>query len=199
MTRDGERNRNEPRSVGGRVHAFGEMARARVRRRALRPGDLIGAARSGPAVSWRSGTQTLGRYLDAGRRGRALASIGSDRFGHRSSSDLPDRPRGRARRPSSRASHRADGAADWPAVKRIYAEGIATGDATLEREAPDFGHFDRSHRQDCRLVARLKSEGRSWAGSPSPPTRLVASTAVSPGRASTSPRKRVGRASAGHC
>ena len=44
--------------------------------------------------------------------------------------------------------------ADWPSVRRIYAEGIATGDATLEREAPDWGHFDRSHPVDCRLVAR---------------------------------------------
>jgi L-amino acid N-acyltransferase YncA len=44
--------------------------------------------------------------------------------------------------------------ADWPAVRRIYAEGIATGDATLEREAPDWDHFDRSHKGDCRLVAR---------------------------------------------
>lgn len=46
-------------------------------------------------------------------------------------------------------------AADWPVVRRIYQEGIATGDATLEREAPDWDHFDRSHRHDCRLVARL--------------------------------------------
>jgi L-amino acid N-acyltransferase YncA len=44
--------------------------------------------------------------------------------------------------------------ADWPEVRRIYAEGIATGDATLEREAPDWGHFDRSHPAECRLVAR---------------------------------------------
>ena len=43
---------------------------------------------------------------------------------------------------------------DWQAVHRIYAEGIATGDATLEREAPDWNHFDHSHRPDCRLVAR---------------------------------------------
>jgi L-amino acid N-acyltransferase YncA len=41
----------------------------------------------------------------------------------------------------------------WPNVRRIYAEGIATGDATFEREAPDWGHFDRSHRPECRLVA----------------------------------------------
>lgn len=43
---------------------------------------------------------------------------------------------------------------DWPEVRRIYAEGIATGDATLEREAPDWRHFDRSHPAVCRLVAR---------------------------------------------
>ena len=42
---------------------------------------------------------------------------------------------------------------DWPAVRRIYAEGIATGDATLEREPPDWAHFDHSHPTDCRLVA----------------------------------------------
>ena len=44
-------------------------------------------------------------------------------------------------------------AGDWPAVRRIYAQGIATGDATLEREAPDWNHFDHSHPQACRLVA----------------------------------------------
>ena len=43
---------------------------------------------------------------------------------------------------------------DWPAVHRIYAEGIATGDATLEREAPDRSHFDHSHPLECRFVAR---------------------------------------------
>jgi L-amino acid N-acyltransferase YncA len=48
---------------------------------------------------------------------------------------------------------------DWPAVRRIYAEGIATGDATLEREAPDWDHFDRSHRPDCRFVARRDDRG----------------------------------------
>ena len=49
-------------------------------------------------------------------------------------------------------------AADWPVVRRIYAEGIATGDATLEHAVPDWGHFDRSHPLHCRLVAR---DGRS--------------------------------------
>jgi phosphinothricin acetyltransferase len=49
---------------------------------------------------------------------------------------------------------------DWPAVRRIYAEGIATGNATLEHQAPDWDHFDRSHRVDCRLVARASRRGR---------------------------------------
>ena len=43
---------------------------------------------------------------------------------------------------------------DWPAVRRIYAEGIATGDATLEREAPDWDAFDGAHAAGCRYVAR---------------------------------------------
>lgn len=43
---------------------------------------------------------------------------------------------------------------DWTEVRRIYGEGIATGDATLEREAPDWAHFDHSHPVECRLVAR---------------------------------------------
>ena len=54
---------------------------------------------------------------------------------------------------------------DWPDVRLIYAEGIATGDATLEREAPDWDHFDRSHRSDCRFVARATPADRSSAGS----------------------------------
>ena len=54
-------------------------------------------------------------------------------------------------------------AEDWASVRRIYAEGIATGDATLEREAPDWDHFDRSHRPDCRLVARRPDPGADGA------------------------------------
>ena len=50
-------------------------------------------------------------------------------------------------------------AADWAEVRRIYTQGIATGDATLEREAPDWDHFDRSHPAECRLVARGAGAG----------------------------------------
>ncbi len=47
---------------------------------------------------------------------------------------------------------------DWPSVRQIYADGISTGDATLERDVPDWAQFDRSHRPDCRFVARATSD-----------------------------------------
>jgi phosphinothricin acetyltransferase len=55
--------------------------------------------------------------------------------------------------------------ADWPAVRRIYAEGIATGDATFEDDVPDWSHWDHSHRPECRLVARDPKTGAvvGWA------------------------------------
>jgi L-amino acid N-acyltransferase YncA len=42
---------------------------------------------------------------------------------------------------------------DWPAIQKIYSEGIATGNATFETETPDWTKWDQAHRQDCRLVA----------------------------------------------
>jgi L-amino acid N-acyltransferase YncA len=47
---------------------------------------------------------------------------------------------------------------DWEDVRRIYAEGIATGNATLETESPSREAWDGAHRPDCRLVARAGSE-----------------------------------------
>ena len=44
--------------------------------------------------------------------------------------------------------------ADWPAVRRIYADGIATGNATFETELPDWDAWHRSRLPECRLVAR---------------------------------------------
>jgi phosphinothricin acetyltransferase len=43
--------------------------------------------------------------------------------------------------------------ADWPAVRAIYEAGIATGNATLETEAPAWEAWDGAHRMDCRIVA----------------------------------------------
>lgn len=42
---------------------------------------------------------------------------------------------------------------DWPAVRRIFAEGIATGHATFESEAPDWERFNTSRLPRHRLVA----------------------------------------------
>jgi L-amino acid N-acyltransferase YncA len=52
---------------------------------------------------------------------------------------------------------------DWPAVREIYREGIATGDATFETDVPDWEKWDNSHRQDCRLVARIREKVLGWA------------------------------------
>ena len=45
-------------------------------------------------------------------------------------------------------------AVDWPDVRTIYEEGMATGLATFEHTAPNWDAWDRSHRHDCRLLAR---------------------------------------------
>ena len=43
--------------------------------------------------------------------------------------------------------------ADWPAVRAIYAAGIATGDATLETEVPSWQSWDAAHLPGGRLLA----------------------------------------------
>jgi L-amino acid N-acyltransferase YncA len=43
---------------------------------------------------------------------------------------------------------------DWDAVRAIYLEGIAGGNATFETGAPTWEDWDASHLQQCRLVAR---------------------------------------------
>jgi L-amino acid N-acyltransferase YncA len=43
---------------------------------------------------------------------------------------------------------------DWPEVRRVFAEGIATGNATFELEAPSWSAWDAGHRRDCRFVVR---------------------------------------------
>ncbi|MCF0054563.1 GNAT family N-acetyltransferase [Dyadobacter sp. CY356] len=43
--------------------------------------------------------------------------------------------------------------ADWPTVREIYAEGIATGQATLETSPPEWEVWDKSHTRELRYVA----------------------------------------------
>jgi phosphinothricin acetyltransferase len=54
-------------------------------------------------------------------------------------------------------------AADWPRVEEIYAEGIATGNATFETEPPSWDEFDAGRLRDHRLVAVENSAVVGWA------------------------------------
>lgn len=45
-------------------------------------------------------------------------------------------------------------AEDWPQVRAIYLEGIATGNATFETVAPPWEAWDAAHAKEPRLVAR---------------------------------------------
>jgi L-amino acid N-acyltransferase YncA len=53
--------------------------------------------------------------------------------------------------------------ADWPAVRAIYLEGIATGTATFETTAPEWEQWDAGHMPHSRLVARVENEVAGWA------------------------------------
>jgi len=55
------------------------------------------------------------------------------------------------------------GESDWDDVRRIYAEGIATGNATMETAPPPWESWDSAHRPDCRLVARDSGRMLGWA------------------------------------
>uniref|UniRef100_Q01XP2 GCN5-related N-acetyltransferase n=1 Tax=Solibacter usitatus (strain Ellin6076) TaxID=234267 RepID=Q01XP2_SOLUE len=46
---------------------------------------------------------------------------------------------------------------DWPAVRAIYLEGIATGNATFETVAPEWERWDAAHLPHCRLVAAAET------------------------------------------
>lgn len=52
---------------------------------------------------------------------------------------------------------------DWPAVREIYLEGIATRQATFETDAPSWEIWDASHSPFARLVARKDETVVGWA------------------------------------
>ena len=51
---------------------------------------------------------------------------------------------------------------DWPLVANIYAEGIATGNATFESQVPDYESWNSSHLECCRFVAVDKTTVLGW-------------------------------------
>jgi phosphinothricin acetyltransferase len=52
---------------------------------------------------------------------------------------------------------------DWSSVRRIYEEGIATGNATFEQSAPSWKEWDAAHLRTPRLVARAENGIVGWA------------------------------------
>ncbi len=51
----------------------------------------------------------------------------------------------------------------WDAVRAIYLEGIATGNATFETSAPDWEQWNSRHLPSCRLVALAGQEVLGFA------------------------------------
>jgi L-amino acid N-acyltransferase YncA len=72
----------------------------------------------------------------------------------------------------------------WPAVKAIYEEDIATGNATFPTEAPEWSSWDAAHLPHSRLVALstptpiTSSDPRQ--GAPSEPHVVLGWAALSP-------------------
>lgn len=50
----------------------------------------------------------------------------------------------------------------WEEVRDIYAQGIATGEATLRTQVPDWETWDRTHFPFARLVALAEGEVAGW-------------------------------------
>lgn len=53
--------------------------------------------------------------------------------------------------------------ADWEHVRAIYLEGIASGQATFETEAPSWEQWDAAHHSFGRLIARAEERVAGWA------------------------------------
>lgn len=51
----------------------------------------------------------------------------------------------------------------WEAVRGIYLEGIATGQATFQTTAPSWEDWDSSHTANCRFIALKDEEVVGWA------------------------------------
>jgi L-amino acid N-acyltransferase YncA len=51
----------------------------------------------------------------------------------------------------------------WEAVRSIYLQGIATGNATFQQSAPAWEEWDAGHLRACRIVARTDRRIVGWA------------------------------------
>lgn len=52
---------------------------------------------------------------------------------------------------------------DWTSVAEIYRQGIETGNATFQKEVPNWESWDSGHIKTCRIVASIDNEIIGWA------------------------------------
>lgn len=64
-------------------------------------------------------------------------------------------------------------AADWEPVRQIFLEGIATGQATFEAQAPSWAIWNSNHLVTPRLVATSEERVMGWAALSSVSARAV--------------------------
>lgn len=62
---------------------------------------------------------------------------------------------------------------DWPAVRDIYAEGIASGEATFETTPPDWSGWDVGHVPEHRWVAVHDDAVLGWVACSAVSSRCV--------------------------
>lgn len=62
---------------------------------------------------------------------------------------------------------------DWPAVAAVYAEGIATGNATFETDVPAYEQWDGGHLAGHRFVAELDGTVVGWVAASPVSTRCA--------------------------
>ena len=62
---------------------------------------------------------------------------------------------------------------DWLQVRAVYQEGLATGNATFETQAPPWEKWDSDHHREGRLVAKSEERVLGWAASSSVSNRRV--------------------------
>ncbi|HXZ98934.1 MAG TPA: metalloregulator ArsR/SmtB family transcription factor [Candidatus Binatia bacterium] len=127
----------EPMKVGALVERLG-IAQSTVSHHLGRLSDagFVRLRRDGP-TTWCE----VNRRCFAGLPGAASAIMGQ-----------PERTSGEAADPRDLSVRPLD-PADWPAVRQIYAAGIATGDATFEEEPPSWEDFDAHRIAGLRFVA----------------------------------------------
>ena len=51
----------------------------------------------------------------------------------------------------------------WDEVKQIYEDGIATGNATFQHQAPEWEEWNNSHLHESRIIAKEGEMILGWA------------------------------------